>query len=154
MNTASAFTKLMTIAMTSLALLGNAQAAEPLKMQLQANKVTTNAAGKLVYAPVSTAPVGTVIQYKATYTNTIDKDISDLAVVVPIPINMTFTGDVIPASAQASIDSKNYADLPLMRKVDGKMVKIPLSEYRSLRWHIKLLPAKKSAAVAFNTTVD
>ncbi len=93
-------------------------------------------------------------KYKATYTNTINQHISDLAVTLPIPANMTFTGDVSPASAQASIDGKNYADMPLMRRVDGKLVKIPLSEYRSVRWNIKLLPAKKSAAVSLNTIVN
>lgn len=67
---------------------------------------------------------------------------------------MAFNGEVTPASAQASIDGKNYADIPLMRKVDGKMVKIPYSEYRTLRWNIKLLPAKKSASVALNTIVE
>lgn len=145
-------TLLMTLA--SVCLLGTAHADEALKMELTANKVVKNAEGKVSYVPVRTAPAGTIIQYKATYTNTINENINDLAVTLPIPANMTFTGDVSPASAQASIDGKNYADMPLMRKVDGKMVKIPLSEYRTLRWDIKLLPANKSAAVALNTTVD
>lgn len=138
----------------SVLLLGTANADDALKMDLTANKVIKNAEGKTTYLPVRTAPAGTVIQYKATYSNTINKDINDLMVTLPIPANMTFTGDAMPASAQASIDGKNYADMPLMRKVDGKMVKIPYSEYKSLRWNIKLLPAKKSAAVALNTTVN
>ncbi|MGA4440543.1 hypothetical protein [Psychrobacter pocilloporae] len=143
---------LATIAFSSL--LNVAHADDALKMELTANQVIKNAEGKTVYKPVRTAPAGTVIQYKANYTNTINKDINDLMVTLPIPANMTFTGDAMPASAQASIDGKNYADMPLMRKVDGKMVKIPYSEYRTLRWNIKLLPAKKSAAVALNTTVN
>lgn len=143
---------LATIASSSL--LNVAHADDALKMELTANQVIKNAEGKTVYTPVRTAPAGTVIQYKANYTNTINKDINDLMVTLPIPANMTFTGDAMPASAQASIDGKNYADIPLMRKVDGKMVKIPYSEYRTLRWNIKLLPAKKSAAVALNTTVN
>ena len=138
----------------SACLLGTAHANDALKMELTANKVIKNAEGEVSYLPVRTAPKGTVIQYKATYTNTINQSINDLAVTLPIPANMTFTGEVSPASAQASIDGKNYADMPLMRKVDGKMVKIPYSEYRTLRWNIKLLPAKKSAAVALNTTVN
>ena len=141
--------------LASTFVLGVAHAEEnALKMELTANKVITNAEGKITYAPVSTAPQGTVIQYKATYTNTIKQDINDLQVTLPIPANMTFNGEAMPTSAQASIDGKNYADMPLMRKVDGKLVKIPLSEYRTLRWDIKLLPAKKSAAVALNTIVD
>jgi len=138
----------------SSSLLNMAHAEDALKMELTANQVIKNAEGKTVYTPVRTAPAGTVIQYKANYTNTINKDINDLMVTLPIPANMTFTGDAMPASAQASTDGKNYADMPLMRKVDGKMVKIPYSEYRTLRWNIKLLPAKKSAAVALNTTVN
>ena len=138
----------------SVLLLGTANADDALKMDLTANKVIKNAEGKTTYLPVRNAPTGTVIQYKATYSNTINKDIQDLAVVLPIPANMTFTGEAIPSTAQASIDGKNYADMPLMRKVDGKMVKIPFSEYRTLRWNIKLLPAQKSAAVALNTTVN
>ncbi|MGM8889941.1 hypothetical protein ACS8FA_03685 [Psychrobacter sp. 1Y1] len=143
---------LATIASSSL--LNIAHAEDALKMELTANQVIKNAEGKTVYTPVRTAPAGTVIQYKANYTNTINKDINDLMVTLPIPANMTFTGDAMPASAQASTDGKNYADMPLMRKVDGNMVKIPYSEYRTLRWNIKLLPAKKSAAVALNTTVN
>ena len=138
----------------SSSLLNMAHAEDALKMELTANQVIKNAEGKTVYTPVRTAPAGTVIQYKANYTNTINKDINDLMVTLPIPANMTFTGDAMPASAQASTDGKNYADMPLMRKVDGKMIKVPYSEYRTLRWNIKLLPAKKSAAVALNTTVN
>ena len=141
-------------ALASVCLLGTAHADEALKMDLTANKVVKTAEGKLVYSPVSTASKGTVIQYKATYTNTINQDIQDLEVVLPIPANMTFTGEAVPASAQASIDNKNYADMPLMRKVNGKMVKVPYSEYKSLRWNIKLLPAQKSANVALNTVVN
>ena len=147
-------TKLVMTTILCASFLGNAHAADALKMELTANQVTKNADGKTVYSPVRTAPVGTVIQYKATYTNTINKDINDLMVTLPIPINMTFTGEAQPTSAQASTDGKNYADMPLMKKVDGKMVKVPYSEYRTLRWNIKLLPAKKTAVVAINTTVD
>ena len=143
---------LATIASTCL--LNMAHANDALKMELTANQVIKNAEGKAVYTPVRTAPAGSVIQYKATYNNTVNKDINDLMVTLPIPANMTFTGDAMPASAQASTDGKNYADMPLMRKVDGKMVKIPYAEYRTLRWNIKLLPAKKSAAVSLNTTVN
>lgn len=140
--------------LASVCLLNTAHADDALKMELSANKVITAANGKVSYAPISTAPAGTIVQYKATYSNTINKDIQDLTVVLPIPANMTFTGEASPTSAQASIDGKNYADMPLMRKVDGKLVKVPFSEYRTLRWNIKLLPAQKSAAVSLNTTVD
>ena len=145
---------LATLASTCLLSLNVAYADDALKMELTVNQVIKNAEGKIIYSPVRTAPAGTVVQYKAIYTNTINKDINDLIVTLPIPTNMTFTGEAIPASAQASTDGKNYADMPLMRKVNDKLVKIPLSEYRSLRWNIKLLPANKSAVVALHTVVD
>ena len=139
---------------TSVAMVSPSFAADALQMELQANKVIKQADGKVAYTPVSTAASGTVIQYKATYTNTIDKAINDVTVTLPIPNSMAFTGEAFPASAQATIDGKNYADMPLMRKVDGKLVKVPYSEYKALRWNIKLLPAKKSADVALNAIVD
>lgn len=154
MNTFNALRITLLASLTSMSLLGVAHADNALKMELTANKVVKSTEGKVSYLPVSTAPKGTVVQYKATYTNTVNQNINDLSVTLPIPANMAFNGEVSPASAQASIDGKNYADMPLMRKVDGKMVKIPYSEYRTLRWDIKLLPAKKSAAVALNTIVE
>ena len=146
--------QLMITAIASLAFMSSVQAADALKMELTANKVVKNAEGKVTYLPVRTAPAGTVIQYKATYTSTVNQNINDLAVTLPIPANMTFTGEVSPSSAQASVDNKNYADLPLMQKVNGKVTNVPLSEYRSVRWNIKLLPAKKSANVSLNTVTD
>ncbi|WP_350650375.1 hypothetical protein, partial [Pseudomonas sp. HY13-MNA-CIBAN-0226] len=72
----------------SLGLLSTAHADNALKMELTANKVIKNAEGKISYLPVSTAPAGTVVQYKATYTNTVNQNINDLAVTLPIPANM------------------------------------------------------------------
>ena len=79
---------LATIASSSL--LNVAHADDALKMELTANQVIKNAEGKAVYTPVRTAPAGSVIQYKATYNNTVNKDINDLMVTLPIPANMTF----------------------------------------------------------------
>ena len=154
MKLPTVFYPLLSAVLMSALMTNTVFAADALKMQLQANKVIKQAGGKVSYIPVSTAAAGTVIQYRATYTNTIDKAIKDVSVTLPIPANMTFTGEAFPASAQATIDGKNYADMPLMRKVNGKMVKIPYSEYKALRWNIKLLPAKKSADVALNAIVD
>lgn len=146
--------KLMLTAITALALLNSAQAADALKMELQANKVIKTAEGKTSYVPASNAKKGETVQYRATYTNVINQSINDVAVTLPIPANMIFTGEAKPANAQATVDGKTYADMPLMRKVDNKWVKIPLSEYKALRWNIKLLPANKSADVSLNTLVN
>ena len=148
------FPNVLLASLISILTLSNANANEKLKMDLVANQVIKNDLGTITYVPVRTAPVGTVIQYRVIYSNIINKDIKDLAIVLPVPANMTFTGEVYPSSAQASIDGRNYGDIPLMRKTDGKMIKISFSEYRTLRWNIKLLPAQKSAAVALNMIVN
>ena len=130
-----------------------AHANDALKMTITASKVVTNKRGERVYIPVSTAKVGSLIQYKATYSNTLNTSIQNTTVTLPIPANTEFTGEAYPPSAQASLDYYNYRDLPLMRMVDGKLVEVPLSEYKSLRWDIKYIPPKKSVDVAFNTIV-
>ena len=135
-------------------LYNTAYANNGLKMELITNKVVIHERGKITYIPVRNAAAGTIIQYKVTYTNTLAQDINDLTITLPIPTSMTFTGEAYPISAQASIDGKNYAYIPLMRQVAGKITNMPLSEYRYVRWNIKLLPAKKSANVSLNTTVN
>ncbi|MGM8887984.1 hypothetical protein ACS8FD_18810, partial [Psychrobacter sp. 1U2] len=134
----------------SACLINISYAADALKMELQANKVVKTADGKFNYIAASNAQKGETVQYRATYTNIIDQPISDVAVTLPIPANMTFTGEAQPKSAQATIDGKNYADIPLIRKVDGKAVRVPLTEYKALRWNIKWLPANKLADVSLN----
>lgn len=138
----------------SACLINLSYAEDALKMELQANKVIKSADGKDSYVAAANAQKGETVQYRATYTNIIDQPISDVAVTLPIPTNMVFTGKANPSSAQATVDGKNYADMPLMRKVDDKIVKIPLSEYKALRWNIKWLPANKSADVTLDTTVN
>lgn len=138
----------------SACLINISYAADALKMELQANKIVKNADGEISYISASNAQKGEIVQYRATYTNVIDQPISDVTVTLPIPASMEFTGEAKPNSAQATIDGKNYADMPLMRKIDGKFVKVPFSDYKALRWNIKLLPAKKSAEVSLNTIVN
>lgn len=130
-----------------------AHAGDALKMKLSASKIVKNNQGERLYIPVSTAKVGTLIQYKATYSNTLNTAIHNTTVTLPIPTNTEFTGEAYPSSAQASLDYYNYYDLPLMRMDNGKLVEVPLSEYKSLRWEIKFIPPRKAVEVAFNTIV-
>ncbi|WP_296405865.1 hypothetical protein [Psychrobacter sp.] len=130
-----------------------AHANDALKMKLIASKVVIKNNGERIYIPVNTAKVGTLIQYKAIFRNTLETAIQNTTVTLPIPANTEFTGEAYPPSAQASSDYYNYSEIPLMRIVDGKLEKVPLSDYKSLRWDIKYIPAKKSVNVAFNTIV-
>lgn len=124
-----------------------------LKMSIQSKKVVYDESGKVRYVPAKTADSGDVVQYRALYLNNEDIPLRDLTIVLPIPTGMAFTGEVFPLSGQASIDDAYYVDMPLYRRVDGKLVKVPYSEYSSLRWNVKLLPAHKVAVVAFNALV-
>lgn len=153
--TAKRYLKILTTTtIASIACFHSAQATDALEMKLQATKIIKNADGNARYVVASSAQPGETVQYRATYTNTINQPISDVAVTLPIPANMTFTGEARPKSAQATIDGKNFADMPLMRKVDGKVIKVPLTEYKALRWNIKWLPANKLADVSLNTIIN
>lgn len=154
MVTTFSLKKILLTALISATVFSSAQAADALKMELQANKIAKSANGKPTYVAASNAKRGETVQYRAVYTNVIAQPISDVVVTLPIPASMTFNGEANPSSAQATIDGKNYADMPLMRKVNGKVVQIPLSEYKALRWNIKWLPASKSADVSLNTIVN
>lgn len=140
-------------AILCLSISAKAHAEQVLKMKISASKLVQDEKGKSEYIPVSTAQPGSIIQYKATYQNTLNQSINNTTVTIPIPTNTEFTGDAFPRSAQGSVDYHNYMDIPLMRIVSGKLVEIPFSEYKSLRWDIKYIPAKKSVDVAFNTLV-
>lgn len=145
---------MLLVVLVSTVSFNTVQAADALKMELQANKIVKTVKGETSYVAASDAKTGEIVQYRATYTNLIDQPVSDVTVTLPIPVNMTFTGEAQPSSAQATIDGKNYADIPLMRRVNGKLVKVPFSEYKALRWNIKWLPARKSADVSLNTIVN
>ncbi|WP_227672908.1 hypothetical protein [Psychrobacter lutiphocae] len=132
----------------------SAHAHDALKMTLTSSKVIISQDGSRSYIPVRTAKVGTLIQYKATYNNTLGTPIQNTTITLPIPTNTEFNGEAYPPSAQASIDYYNYQDIPLRRVIEGKIVDIPFSEYKSLRWNIKYIPARKSINVAFNTIVN
>ena len=154
MKTIYPLKNLLLVILISAITFSNAQAVDALKMNLQANKIIKKADGQTVIVAASNAKAGETVQYRATYTNVISQPISDVAVTLPIPANMTFNGEAQPSSAQATIDGKNYSDMPLVRKVNGKIVKVPLSEYKALRWNIKWLPANKTADVSLNTIVN
>lgn len=154
MKTIYPLKKMLLVVLVSTVSFNTVQAADALKMELQANKIVKTVKGETSYVAASDAKTGEIVQYRAIYTNLINQPVSDVTVTLPIPVNMTFTGEAQPSSAQATIDGKNYADIPLMRRLNGKLVKVPFSEYKALRWNIKWLPARKSADVSLNTIVN
>ena len=136
-----------------LSLANIAHAAEALSVNLQAKQIVTEN-GKQVLKAVSRAKSGDVIQYQAIYRNNIQKPMTDLALTLPVPANMVYVSSSSPAPTQASLDGKKFENLPILRKVNGKMVEVPASQYRALRWIVKTLPAQQSTTVSLNARVQ
>jgi uncharacterized repeat protein (TIGR01451 family) len=126
------------------------QQANPLVTQLEARKVVRGADGKESFAPADNAKPGDVIEYVATYRNSGKQPVRNLDATLPIPHNTEFVpGSAHPANAQASLDAKSFAAMPLKRSTvkDGKPIEalVPVRDYRALRWHAAELPADKTA---------
>ncbi len=113
-----------------LSLANGANAAEALSVDLQAKQVVTEN-GKPVLKAVSRAKSGDVIQYQATYRNNLQKPMTNVALTIPVPASMVYVSSSSPAPTQASLDGKKFENLPIMRKVNGKMVEVPASQYRA-----------------------
>ena len=136
-----------------LSLANGANAAEALTVNLQAKQVVTEN-GKQVLKAVSRANKGDLLQYQATYRNNLQKPMTDLALTLPVPANMVYVSSSSPAPTQASLDGKKFENLPILRKVNGKMVEVPASQYRAVRWIVKTLPAQQSTTVSLNAKVQ
>ena len=136
-----------------LSLANIAHAAEALSVNLQAKQIVTEN-GKQVLKAVSRANKGDLLQYQATYRNNLQKPMTNVALTIPVPASMVYVSSSSPAPIQASLDGKKFENLPIMRKVNGKMVEVPASQYRAVRWIVKTLPAQQSATVSINTKVQ
>lgn len=136
-----------------ISLANGANAAEALSVNLQAKQIVIEN-GKQVLKTVNRAKSGDVIQYQAIYRNNIQKPMTDLALTLPVPANMVYVSSSSPAPTQASLDGKKFENLPILRKVNGKMVEVPASQYRAVRWIVKTLPAQQSTTVSLNAKVQ
>lgn len=129
-------------------------AAQPLvKVSLSSHRVVKNAAGAESISSGESAKPGELIEYRATYLNSGTAPARNLLGTLPVPAEMEFvTGSAVPAGVQASTDGVTYASIPLKRKVklgNGTTAQrpVPVSEYRSLRWHLRDLAPGASVTV-------
>jgi uncharacterized repeat protein (TIGR01451 family) len=128
------------------------------KAELKQEKVTV-LGGKEVKGPADKTAPGDVIEYTVVYKNTDKSPAGNVVAHLPIPANMVFVaGSAVPAGAMASLDSINFAPIPLKHKVknaQGQMVEqdVPLSEYRALRWSLGDLAAGESRTVSARVKV-
>ncbi len=132
-------------------------ASGPLESRLDARKVVVEAGAERLVDAADARP-GDVIEYVATYRNTGREPIRDLQATLPIPAETELiAGSAKPAAAQASLDGKAFAAVPLKRKVtQGTQVievEAPLREYRALRWRLAELAPGKSVAYSARVRV-
>ncbi len=105
--------------------------------------------GRESRANADTAKPGDILEYVVTYRNTTREPVRDLQATLPIPpATELVPGSARPATVRASLDAREFAAVPLKRKVkrDGRELEesIPLHEYRYLRWAIAELRAGES----------
>ena len=127
---------------------------EPVSIQLKAFKKVVDSKGNAQFKAADSIKPQDVIEYRATYTNNTTHSIKSLKATLPIPADTQYLGNSLPSGALASTDGVNFAAMPLKKKVDGKLVNVPLKEYRALQWQIMELPAKKTVTVSAQTKVN
>ena len=133
------FTALGAAAMLVIAALPLHAQNAPIESTLEARKVVRGADGRETFASADVAKPGDVIEYVATYRNTTGETVRDLQATLPIPPQTEFIpGSARPAGVLASLDTRDFENLPLKRKAlrDGREIEepVPYREYRSLRW--------------------
>ena len=134
----------------------------PLSVVLTQAKVVKDAQGRERFVPVETVVPGDVIEYRATYRNTLTTPMSGVAATLPVPKGTRY----LPASAiasgftaEAATPDGQFAREPLMRKIkgaDGKVrdVAVPYAEYRTLRWMLGSIAGKAEVTVRARVQVE
>lgn len=118
------------------------------EIALTQQKVLTAANGKERLVDATNVLPGDVIEYRATYRNVSKGVVSGLAADLPIPEGLEYVaGSASPAAGVKAAAARSAAPgafgvLPLVQKSpDGRVVAVPLTEYRVLRWSVaKLAP--------------
>ena len=122
------------------ALSASAYAAEPVTNTLSVARVVGRADGSEQLEAANAAKPGDLLEYTAQFRNGGTSVARGLEATLPIPVGVTLvSGSIHPAGARASVDGTSYAPLPLTRQVrhpDGSVTteRVPLAEYRYLRW--------------------
>ena len=126
---------------------GAQQAApSPVEVKLDVQRIARTADGREARESADRARPGDTLEYAVTYRNAGREPVRDLLATLPIPSATEFVaGSARPANARASLDARDFAAMPLKRKVkrDGRDIDeaVPLREYRYLRWTVGELRA-------------
>ena len=123
-------------------------------VRLQAFQVVAQDKGAEKLVPATDAEVGDTIEYQITYQNKGKSAAQAVAATLPVPEGtMSYlAGSAAPKAVQASLDGKTFASLPLTREVkrNGLRVteRVPVSEYRFLRWNLGDLAPGQAVTVS------
>jgi uncharacterized repeat protein (TIGR01451 family) len=139
-----------------------AQQEQGVTSNLETYLITTDASGDEVTEEVSEIQPGDTIEYRLTYTNNNQNDITNLVPVLPIPNGMQYLdGSASPSLERASIQNTggNFQSLPLTRTVtnsEGQQTTepIPAEEYRRLQWSVSSLESGASVTLTARVTVN
>ena len=152
-----------------------AQAAAPSKAgplsltlsQALVKSVTENgkSSEKLLPAPKAVLP-GAVLEQAITATNTVEKDLGNVVVNLPVPNGMTYLSAFAPAAATQTLFSFDggltFGAAPLMKTIavteNGqlvqKRVEVKPSEYTNVRWVLPTLAAGEALKLGFRVRVN
>lgn len=136
----------------------------PLKSDMKAFVVHTNAKGQERLSAVKKVEPGETIQYQLTYKNVSKKSLKDITVTGPIPSNTRFVGKstktAVRSNVLVSIDGgKKFEKEPVRRlrtMANGKkkMVVIPAEKYTHVRWKTRsALNAGKKQVFSYRVKV-
>jgi uncharacterized repeat protein (TIGR01451 family) len=126
---------------------------------LTASKVTTDASGSERLVPADKVTAGDIMQYTVTVTNNSATPVTNIAPVLPIPAGTVYVmGSARPTAVLASTDGKTYEKVPLLHAVkqaDGsvKQLRVPVEQYRDLRWQFASLDAHHALVTSARVTV-
>jgi hypothetical protein len=129
-----------------------AQAGELLSTKLEARKVYIGTNGSEVLSPTKRIEPNDVVEYRSVYRNETKQVLRDIAATLPIPAGFELIQGHLAAKALASLDGETFAPMPLTRMVKTangeKLVLVPFSEYRYLRWQLPELAPGARASVS------
>lgn len=113
----------------------------PLQIKLVRTKIVVEHNQETIQSQSTLYKPGEIIEEVATYTNVSQKALKGLEATLPVPRSTELVlSSIRPGNAKASIDGKNFFNMPLVRRVpqpNGGEVDqaVPISEYRYLRWY-------------------
>ena len=136
------------------------QVSKPVEATLSVFRVGKSAEGKEALLPADKAAPGDTLEYQTAHKNNGKSAIKSLVATLPLPDGISYLpGSAKPANAEASVDGKVFAAIPLktmVKNAQGKLEErlVPYSDYRALRWALGELPANDQTTVSARAVVN